>query len=375
MTSIVRTGIGARLWALTTAVFLLCPVPTQAERTDQALAPQRLAGEILEATRIRGGLVVHLGCGDGRLTTALRADDRYTVHGLDADATNVEAAREYVIDQGLYGPVSIEQLAGPALPYADGLVNLVVAERLGPVPMEEVLRVLAPKGVAYVKRNGEWKTTVKPWPETIDEWTHYLHDATGNAVARDALVGPPRSLQWVAPPLWLRSHETPSGIEGLVSGGGRVFYFFDEGLIGITDQRLPERWSLVSRDAFNGKLLWKRPVEPWGWPQWAEDRFAGKDWTTIRGGRTVVPEENQRRVVVDGDRLYATLGFLAPLSILDAATGKVLATVKGTEPVREVVASEGVVLVHSRDPSSGGAKRRGDQGTDSATLTAVDGET
>jgi outer membrane protein assembly factor BamB len=367
MTSTMRTGTRGRLSVLATALCLLCPALAQADRND--------AGEILEAAGVRGGLVVHLGCGNGRLTAALRAGDGYTIHGLDADAANVEAARQYVIDQGLYGPVSIEQMAGPALPYADNLINLVVAEELGPVPMEEVLRVLAPKGVAHVRKNGTWETTVKPWPETIDEWTHYLYDATGNAVARDALVGPPRSLQWVAPPLWLRSHETPSGIEGLVSGGGRIFYFFDEGLVGITDQRLPERWSLVSRDAFNGKLLWKRPVEPWGWPQWAEDRFAGKDWTTIRGARTVVPEENQRRLVVDGDRLYATLGFHAPLSILDAATGKVLATVEGTKPVREIVASQGIVLVHSRDPSTGGAKRRGDQVPDSSALVAVDGDT
>ena len=35
-------------------------------------------------------------------------------------------------------------------------------------------------------------------------------------------------------------------------------------IVGITDERLPSRWSLVCRDAFNGKLLWKRPLGPWG---------------------------------------------------------------------------------------------------------------
>ena len=33
----------------------------------------------------RGGLVVHLGCGDGKLTAALRTGDAYLVHGLDVD--------------------------------------------------------------------------------------------------------------------------------------------------------------------------------------------------------------------------------------------------------------------------------------------------
>ena len=37
---------------------------------------------IYRATGVQGGLVVHLGCGDGKLTAALRADDRYRVHGL-----------------------------------------------------------------------------------------------------------------------------------------------------------------------------------------------------------------------------------------------------------------------------------------------------
>ncbi len=67
--------------------------------------------------------------------------------------------------------------------------------------------------------------------------------------------------------LGLRSHETPSGVQAMVSAAGRLFHFFDEGLVGVTDQRLPERWSLVARDAFNGKLLWKRSIDLWGWPK------------------------------------------------------------------------------------------------------------
>ncbi len=369
------TAIHLPRWILTAAICLWSPCTLWAGPPDGDPSPQRLAREILAATGVRGGLVVHIGCGDGRLTAALRADEKYTVQGLDAGADHVAAAREYLAQRGLYGPVSVERFDGSALPYADMLVNLVVAEDLGSVPMDEILRVLAPRGVAYVNTGGAWQKTVKPWPKDIDQWTHYLHDASGNAVAEDALVAPPRSLQWAAPPLWLRSHETPSGIEGLVSGNGRLFYFFDEGPIGITDQRLPERWSLVCRDAFNGKLLWKRSVEPWGWPQWARDRFAGKDWTTIRGARTVVPEENQRRLVVDGDRLYATLGFLAPLAILDAATGDVLRTVPQTGPVREILASEGVVLVHRREPRDQAAKRRGSDAPETSELIAVQADT
>ena len=57
---------------------------------------EQKAKQILEATGVKGGLVVHIGCGNGRLTAALRANDSYLVHGLDADMANVEKAREYM---------------------------------------------------------------------------------------------------------------------------------------------------------------------------------------------------------------------------------------------------------------------------------------
>ena len=37
---------------------------------------------ILKATGVKGGLVVHIGCGDGRMTASLYANERYLVHGL-----------------------------------------------------------------------------------------------------------------------------------------------------------------------------------------------------------------------------------------------------------------------------------------------------
>ena len=91
-------------------------------------AAENEASRILDAAGVKGGLVVHIGCGDGRLTAALRAGDAYVVHGLDADAANVEKARTHIRSLDLYGRVSAEQWADAArLPYADNLVNLVVA--------------------------------------------------------------------------------------------------------------------------------------------------------------------------------------------------------------------------------------------------------
>lgn len=149
------------------------------------------AEQILNAAGIRGSLVVHLGCGDGRLTAALHANDSYIVQGLNKDAPKIDETRKHICSLNVYGPVSVDRLESDELPYIDNFVNLIVAEDLGDIGVDEVMRVLAPHGAAYIKKAGAWQKTIKPRPKEIDEWTHYLHDATGNAVAHDSLVGPP----------------------------------------------------------------------------------------------------------------------------------------------------------------------------------------
>ncbi|MBC8218113.1 MAG: class I SAM-dependent methyltransferase [Planctomycetes bacterium] len=201
-------------------------------------AQDDFAKEILGATGVSGGLIVHLDCGDGKLTAALRANDKYLVHGLDMDPEQVAEAHEHVCSLGLYGRVSVDTFDGRRLPYVDNLVNLIVADQLGGVTMEEVMRVLAPLGVAYVRRNGKWQETVKQRPEGVDEWTHYLYNASGNAVSRDRQVGPTRYLKWVADPLWSRSHEYTPSLAAMVSAGGRIFSIHDDGVRGVTDQRI-----------------------------------------------------------------------------------------------------------------------------------------
>ena len=299
------------------------------------------AQEILKATGARGGLVVHLGCGDGSLTVALHAGDAYVVHGLDADEKNVEAARKAIRAAGLYGPVSAEQWTDPArLPYGDNVVNLLVISDSGlqtserKIPEAEVLRVLAPLGVAYARgADGAWTKTVKPWPKAIDEWTHFLHDSSGNAVAHDTQVGSPRSLQWMAGPKRARDHDALASLSALVSSRGRIFYIYDEGPISLIHR--PPVWRLVARDAFNGTLLWKREI-----PEWLTSQYY------FRSGPAQLP----RRLVSMGDRVYVTLGLEAPVTALDAATGRTLTTFEGSEKTEEIICDGDVLLAVTGDP-------------------------
>ena len=288
---------------------------------------------ILEAAGVKGGLVVHVGCGDGRLTKALRASDSFMVQGLAADAGAVDKARAYLQSEGVYGAVTVDRLTGGSLPYIDNLVNLVVSEDLGAVSMREVMRVLCPGGVAYIKQGSKWVRAVKPWPKEIDEWTHYLHDASNNAVAHDTVIGPPRRMQWVGSPRQSRHHDRMSSVSAAVSAGGRVFYIMDEATpVSIL---IAPQWSLIARDAFNGTVLWKRPIENWHPHLWP-----------LKSGPAQLP----RRLVAVGDRVYVTLDYAGPVTAIDAATGKTVRTYGETAGAEEIIFCDGVlfVLVNSK---------------------------
>ncbi|MHC4509730.1 MAG: outer membrane protein assembly factor BamB family protein, partial [Planctomycetota bacterium] len=299
--------------------------------TAQPLTPKQQAEQILNACNIKGGLIVHIGCGDGRLTAALCGGQAYRVHGLDADAGDIQQAREFIKSSGLYGPVSVEHWDGPRLPYGDNLVNLLIADELGQVPMREVMRVLVPRGVAYVKHGNTWRMDVKPRPENTDEWTHFLHDASGNAVAHDEVVGPPRYIQWIAEPRHTRSHEHIPGINALVSTGERIFYIVDQAA--VASIRQSPQWHIVARDAYNGILLWKRSFSSW-FPH------------IVNWGQT--PRQLQRKLVAVGNRVYVTLGLHAPLSAIDAETGETLKVYEQTQGTEEIVCHEGVLLLAVR---------------------------
>jgi outer membrane protein assembly factor BamB len=284
------------------------------------------APSLLATAGVKGGIVVQLGLGNGALTSALRANESYQVQGLDTDAATVAKAREAIFAQGKYGTVSAERFDGKALPYIDNFVNLLVADDLGAVPMEEVKRVLVPYGVALVKQGGEWKKTTKGWSDQLDEWTHYYYSARGNAVSKDKQVGPPSRLQWVGSPRWSRHHDRMSSVSAQVTSHGRLFYIMDEGSrISIL---LPSKWFLTARDAFNGTVLWKKPIEQWSEHMWP-----------LKSG----PTQLTRRLVADGDRIFVTLGIGEPISVVDGATGQVVRSFPETKGAEEILHVDGVI--------------------------------
>jgi len=288
------------------------------------------AESILKATGVTGGLIVHIGCGDGKLTADLGKAGAFLVCGLDKSSENVAAARKRVQGLGLYGKVAIDRLQGAELPYVDNLVNLLVVDAGAAPDRKEMLRVLAPEGAAYIRSGDRWEKTIKPRPAEIDQWTHYMYDASGNPVSKDKLVSPPEHLQWTGGPRWCRHHDHMNSMSALVSAGGRIFYIFDEG--STKSIMLPSKWKLIARDAFSGVVLWKKPIHRW----WT--RF-----TPLKSGPAQLP----RRLVAVGDKVYTTLGLHAPVSQIDAVSGKTLKTYKGTENTWEIILHDGLLCAVS----------------------------
>jgi len=287
---------------------------------------------IIKASGVKGGLVVVIGCDDPALMANLHKAGPYLVRGLDADAKKVAAGRKVLLQHNLYGPIALSQLRDRQLPYSSGLVNMIVVTTDAGVEADEMTRVLCPGGVIADIRKSEIRITRKARPRKLDEWTHYLYDATNNAVSKDTVIAPPRGIRWTAGPKFARSHEHFASVSAMVAASGRIFYIIDEGP--ISSVYSPPKWRLVARDAFSGVLLWKKPIDNWE--------------SHLRGFRSGPPEIG-RVMLAKGDKVYVSLGHTESVTVLDAASGKTIAVFKDTGGARELLLDGDVLYVLADD--------------------------
>ena len=185
---------------LIVSILLLTVLSVHLNNVRSEVTPDQQAKKILEKSGIKGGLIVHLNCGDGVLTEALKVNNSFLVQGLDKNEKNVQKARQYVLSKNEYGPISIDRLMGNYLPYKDNLVNLIVTDDLGNISKKEVMRVLAPNGVLLTKGASGWNKVVKTKSDKQDEWNQFLYNASGNPVSNDDTIEPIRTYQWIGSP-------------------------------------------------------------------------------------------------------------------------------------------------------------------------------
>jgi hypothetical protein len=282
------------------------------------------AAEIYKKSAVTGGLVVVLESDDGKLAGELAVSDRYLVHGLDEDEKDVLTARKNLFEKGIYGKVRISRFDGKNLPYVDSLVSLIVAGDKCRVPREEIMRVLSPLGVALIGK----KKIVKEWPSGMKEWTHFMNDAGGNAVSEDEKAGYPRNMRWAASPMWARHHDRQASLSSLVSAAGRLYYVVDRGPAHTPEHTA--QWQLEARNAFNGLLLWEKPM---------------KSWVSHKRGFRSGPVQLARLLVADGERVFAAMGLNEPVSVINGDDGQIIRNLDATQKAEEILYTDGLLLV------------------------------
>jgi outer membrane protein assembly factor BamB len=338
-----------------------------------AETPGELAARIVRVVDRPAGLVHLPRCGDGSLAVALAgADATLRVHGQDADAAHVAAARSAADDAGLLNRrIWIDQGGlGRLLPVGRSCDLVVLADLKGDELTgelaAEIRRVLHPwYGMAVLGNvSGELDTTdltewaqqiapdVSPLPgekslvtvtaeplKDADDWSHWWHGPDNNAVSSDTAYHLPETIQWLGKPYFSTRIELP------VVSNGRVFMLWNGHLLDTThgepvlpgeDVVLKTRgwatvldgpWSelrgplLTARSVGSGVRMWHRRLSPAAWLQAARST-----------------------VVADGDSLLVADG--ASLLELNQATGDVLRRVEtDCGEIRWMAVTEGRLLL------------------------------
>jgi len=231
----------------------------------------------------------------GELAFDLAKGSDFLVASQEPTAEIAAAMRAKADQAGLLGRnlyIAEADFNTPVL--ADNYANLLVIadatdEMLGKLDAKVMLRVLAPYGGKAIvgsakgatgtltKANldewvkgfsvpdakvvqddfGLWATVTKPQLPGSTEWTHRYYRPHNNPVTEDTTVHWPLMTQWLDKPY------NDSGTLGLMAGG-RVFQVM-EGESGKTASSYifagRDSNTLVARDAYNGRILWKRPFD------------------------------------------------------------------------------------------------------------------
>ncbi len=296
---------------------------------------------------MRPGVTVVTDPGKAADLLAFTGHESDLVHGLVRDAAALSRLNRELLAANETGRVTVSVWDGAVIPFVSDTVNAIVCA--GGKVTDDMRRALAPYGAA-VDRAGKtlWQ---KPWPEAMDEWTHYLYAPNGNAVANDALVGPPRRIKWLAGPKMLRHHDHLPSLSAMVSSGGRVFTIYDEAP--STSILFPPEWSLIARDAFNGVVLWKARI-----PEWHPHLWPLKS----------MPAALPRRLVAVDNSVYVTLGINAPVTQLNAVDGAEVRVFAGSDKCEEIIVTVDTLLavcLTGRGPLDDLDAERGATGKDS----------
>lgn len=287
----------------------------------------------------QGGVVVEIGMKDLTNIKDLLNYKNLLIQGLVSDEKKLDTLKEEILNQNIYGRVSIDFQNLSSLPYQSNMVNLViindfeVLKGLG-LTWEEVFRITTPNGKIQVmgvvseellqkagfvniRKKDKFVLGEKPRPKEMDDWTHHRHSPSRTATSKDLLVGPSDSMQWIDEPRRIRSFPAAA-----VTAGGKFFYVYDYAPAFV---HVALQVELVARDAFNGMILWKKQV-----------KCGNRYQDLIYPGQAVVANDNF---------LYAPLETDGPLIKFDSNTGDIIKTYQDTKPIATILTNTEILML------------------------------
>ena len=329
-----------------------------------------------QLNELRPGVILVIASGDpntANVANSLAVTGNSLVHIIAGSAKEVASLNQQVAKAGLKGNVSVEELPLSPLPFRDNLLNSIVVMDLKQakndgLKMKDARRCLAPFGHFATCRNGKLaQVQEKPLSEQMDTWTHRYHGPDGIPVSDDKIFDLPLGFKWNAGlPMNFNNPERAanrySSTRAMVVDDGRVFSFSEAVL-----ENLGEGWQskygtdqyLTCRDAFNGRLLWRKRIG-----------------ATYYGGLYI---ENLAPLISTGRHLYLA-GENGKMLKIDTRSGKTVAELPTKFIPGVIAAKDGVVIAATWDEGEnmGSVKRydrrRMDWAIKTGTLEAYDDE-
>jgi len=245
-----------------------------AEGAEKSDAARAVALELLERMGIRRGVCAVVGFDDD-VALELAKSSELLVHVREESREKVEALRQRADEAGLgIDRFVAEQGRLEQLPYADNIVDVVVTQ--GAVPDAELLRVLRPRGTAFIRgehggtriendlnearadvksfkdATGSWLRFTKPALDGAGDWSHWEHGPDNNPVSTDTVIKAPYMTQFMAEPFYIPIPSITT------AAGGRTFLAVGH----IAHHR--REWNmlnkLIARNGYNGTQLWERDL-------------------------------------------------------------------------------------------------------------------
>jgi outer membrane protein assembly factor BamB len=231
---------------------------------------ERVKSEIKEKLSnvdIHSGIAVVLGLKNKQFPVDLARYSNFNVIVLDDDDDDVEDVRDNWQEAGIYGEkLSIRKIENlNSLPIASELANLVYLNTKQQIKCDEVIKLIAPKGVAVVEAadddwlkdsNLDWQVDyskkgkrimLKKLPfEVAGDWTHQYARADNSAFGGESFWGTSTTndfeIQWMGRPgprfQTDRSGRKPSPL----AINGKMFVQGNE--------------RVIATDVYNGNILW-----------------------------------------------------------------------------------------------------------------------